>query len=222
MEGRSLGRSNSVRHAPRRLDDIHHPEKAFDRHPEKAFDRRAQRTLRLRRLSDVPTTRSCRSFPSGAVPHFRQRATAVGRGHCCSAGSQTCPLSSRSPRLRRERGGVTQRRCGDLPGRAARGLHRGHRPLRQGESTASLAPERMPAARQLNGPTYADAIVTTNEFTAAFTWFLGGWPGLQAGEESDSCGAGQGTGFRLQGERTSTRSGNVPNVRCENQARTPC
>ncbi|MEU8911221.1 hypothetical protein, partial [Streptomyces mirabilis] len=36
------------------------------------------------------------------------------------------------------------------------------------------------------------------------TWFLRGCPGLQAGKESDSCGAGQGTGFRLQGERPST------------------
>ncbi|MCX4429862.1 ATP-dependent DNA ligase [Streptomyces mirabilis] len=54
------------------------------------------------------------------------------------------------------------------------------------------------------------------------TWFLRGCPGLQAGKESDSCGAGQGTGFRLQGERPSTRSGGVVDVRCENQARTPC
>ncbi|WP_371641552.1 transposase [Streptomyces mirabilis] len=55
-----------------------------------------------------------------------------------------------------------------------------------------------------------------------FTWFLRGCPGLQAGKESDSCGAGQGTGFLLQGERPSTRSGSVVDVRCENQARTLC
>ncbi|MGW2939337.1 cupin domain-containing protein [Streptomyces sp. NPDC001156] len=55
-----------------------------------------------------------------------------------------------------------------------------------------------------------------------FTWFLRGCPGLQAGEESDSCGAGQATEFRLQGERPSTRPGKLLGVRCENQARTPC
>ncbi|MFD0502226.1 DDE-type integrase/transposase/recombinase [Streptomyces chiangmaiensis] len=37
-----------------------------------------------------------------------------------------------------------------------------------------------------------------------FTKYLRGCPGLQAGEESDSCGAGQETGFRPQGERPPT------------------
>ncbi|MGW2938450.1 hypothetical protein ACWDA7_43285 [Streptomyces sp. NPDC001156] len=37
-----------------------------------------------------------------------------------------------------------------------------------------------------------------------FTKCLRGHPGLQAGEESDPCGAGQETGFRPQGERPPT------------------
>ncbi|MGW2939469.1 SDR family oxidoreductase [Streptomyces sp. NPDC001156] len=37
-----------------------------------------------------------------------------------------------------------------------------------------------------------------------FTKCLRGRPGLQAGEESDPCGAGQETGFRPQGERPPT------------------
>jgi hypothetical protein len=37
-----------------------------------------------------------------------------------------------------------------------------------------------------------------------FTKYLRGRPGLQAGEESDPCGAGQETGFRPQGERPPT------------------
>ncbi|MGW9030952.1 isochorismatase family cysteine hydrolase [Streptomyces sp. NPDC055722] len=36
------------------------------------------------------------------------------------------------------------------------------------DATAAFAPERMHAAHELNGPTYAHAIVTTDELTAAF------------------------------------------------------
>ncbi|WP_345126590.1 hypothetical protein [Streptomyces chiangmaiensis] len=39
---------------------------------------------------------------------------------------------------------------------------------------------------------------------ALVTKYLRGRPGLQAGEESDPCGAGQETGFRPQGERPPT------------------
>ncbi|WP_390899432.1 hypothetical protein [Streptomyces mirabilis] len=58
--------------------------------------------------------------------------------------------------------------------------------------------------------------------SSLFTRFLRGGLGLQAGEESDSCGAGQETGFRPQGETPSTRLSKLHAVRCENQARTPC
>jgi Aldo/keto reductase family len=64
--------------------------------------------------------------------------------------------------------------------------------------------------------------IDTADAYGPFTGFLRGCPGLQAGEESDSCGAGQGTGFRPQGERPPTRPGMLTAVRCENQARTPC
>ncbi|MGI5519148.1 SDR family NAD(P)-dependent oxidoreductase [Streptomyces sp. CA-106131] len=40
-----------------------------------------------------------------------------------------------------------------------------------------------------------------------FTGFLRGCPGLQAGEESDSCGAGQGQPDRRQGDPASTPHG---------------
>ncbi|MFD7446805.1 isochorismatase family protein, partial [Streptomyces sp. NPDC059909] len=36
------------------------------------------------------------------------------------------------------------------------------------DATAALSPEKMHAAHDLNGPTYAHAIVTTDELTAAF------------------------------------------------------
>ncbi len=52
--------------------------------------------LRLRQLSDVPTTPSCSSFPSGALSHSRQIATAAGRGYCCSAGSAPWPVGCRN------------------------------------------------------------------------------------------------------------------------------
>ncbi|MGI5519038.1 hypothetical protein [Streptomyces sp. CA-106131] len=41
----------------------------------------------------------------------------------------------------------------------------------------------------------------------SFTGFLRGCPGLQAGEESDSCGAGQGQPDRRQGDPASTPHG---------------
>jgi hypothetical protein len=34
-----------------------------------------------------------------------------------------------------------------------------------------------------------------------FLWVLRGYSGVDAGEETDSCGAGQAAGFRRQGER---------------------
>ncbi|MGI5517284.1 hypothetical protein [Streptomyces sp. CA-106131] len=45
------------------------------------------------------------------------------------------------------------------------------------------------------------------EFPEDFTGFLRGCPGLQAGEESDSCGAGQGQPDRRQGDPAPTPHG---------------
>jgi hypothetical protein len=57
---------------------------------EVAFGRRSQPTLRRRRLSDVPATRSCSSLPCRAASHCRQSAIAFGRGYCYSAGWEPC------------------------------------------------------------------------------------------------------------------------------------
>jgi hypothetical protein len=48
------------------------------------------------------------------------------------------------------------------------------------------------------------SVMTMLGFGFYFTKCLRGRPGLQAGEESDPCGAGQETGFRPQGERPPT------------------
>src|SRR3954470_5254059 len=80
--------------------------------------------------------------------------------------------------------------------------------------------------RSLRSARRREDMTTTGPAGNGVTRFLRGCPGLQAGEESDTCGAGQEKGVRPQGERPSgsvcvVLSGNQAGAtaRCENQAR---